>query len=73
MGVLAAGACFNLAGLGVALFLIRGQAKAGQMARARQEAVYPVSVKLYEDAWRRNVITLGELQCFRSSAACPDR
>lgn len=71
MVALAVGTCMNFAGMGVALFLIRGQAAQGQMARNVQVQRQPISTKVYVDAWRRGVITSRDLACFRDSSKCP--
>lgn len=71
MLVFTIGTCMNFAGLGVAIYLIRGQAHQGDLARKRQQAVYPVSMKLYEDAARRGVISRKDLECFRMAENCP--
>lgn len=47
------------------------QAMQGERARKRQQAVYPVSLKIYVDAERRGVISRRELECFRFSRSCP--
>lgn len=45
--------------------------KRGGDARSRQQSVYPVSVKLYEDAHERGVISGTELDCFKTGRHCP--
>jgi hypothetical protein len=71
MVALAVGTCMNFAGMGVALFLIRGQAAQGQIARDVQVQRQPIWEKVASDEWRRGVITGRELACFRDSAQCP--
>lgn len=47
-------------------------AEDGRMARERQQLVRPVSLKVYEDARRRGVITSDDLACFKGFAgSCP--
>jgi hypothetical protein len=65
------GSCLNFAGLGAALFLIRGQARNGEMARARQQAIFPVSIKVYEWAHGAGKITDADLACFKTGRGCP--
>jgi hypothetical protein len=71
MVALAVGTCMNFAGMGVALFLIRGQAAQGQMARDVQVQRQPIWDKVVSDAWQRDVITGRDLACFRDSSKCP--
>lgn len=75
MGLIAfvciAGTCLCLIGLGYLQIQLRGEAARGNAARDRQQLVYPVSVKLYEDAYQRRVITGRDLACFRDSSQCP--
>lgn len=67
----AVGTCFCFAGLAYLQVRVNGQAGEGSRARARQQAVMPVSLKVYEDAKRRGVISADDLACFRDSASCP--
>jgi hypothetical protein len=67
------GTCVCFAGIGYLQLQVRGQASEGQTARSRQERTFPTSLKVYEDAYRRGVITARELACFRDSRRCPYR
>lgn len=69
----AIGTCVCFAGLAWLQLQVKGQASSGQDARTRQELVFPVSLHVYEDAYRRDVITARELACFRDSRRCPPR
>jgi hypothetical protein len=67
----AIGIVVNFAGLSVVVLLLSQNARQGRMAREMQQAKYPVSLRLYEDAHRRGVISAAELECFRDWRACP--
>ena len=71
MGLMATGIVINFTLLVPLIGQVATQSSEGQDARQRQQAVYPVSVKLYEDAERRRVITVRELACFKDSSKCP--
>lgn len=71
LGVFALGIAVNFALLIPALHRQGVQAREGQHARTRQQVVFPVSLKVYEDAEHRGVITPADLACFKSSADCP--
>ena len=73
MGLMALGIVVNFTLLIPLISRVSTASSEGQEARARQQAVFPVSLKVYEDAFDRGVITLRELACFRSSAECPVR
>jgi hypothetical protein len=67
------GTCVCLAGFAWLNVRVSGQASEGQRARTRQQAVYPVSLKIYDDAHERGVISDGELECFKDSSKCDVR
>lgn len=67
----AIGTIFCLMAYGYLQFQVSDQAGEGAKARERQQAVFPVSVKLYEDAETRGVITAADLLCFKASSKCP--
>lgn len=71
MALMAAGIVVNFTLLVPLIGQVAMQSSEGQDARIRQQAVYPVSVKLYEDAERRGVIGPRELACFKDSSKCP--
>jgi hypothetical protein len=71
MGLMAVGIVFNFTLLVPLIGQVALQSSEGQAARDRQQAVYPVSLKLYVDAARRGVISASELDCFRVSSRCP--
>lgn len=68
LAVLSFGTCLNFVGIALALNGVSGQANAGQMARDRQCSIYPASLKVYQDAQHRNIITPAELAKFQSTA-----
>ena len=71
MGVMGVGVAVNFALLIPLIDKVTRQSTEGRDARVRQQAVYPVSVKLYTDAERRGVISARELACFKDSSKCP--
>jgi len=71
LGLMTAGIVVNFALLLPLINRFAMESAKGKDARDRQQAVYPVSVKLYEDAERRRVITVRELACFKDSSKCP--
>lgn len=67
----AVGTCLCFIGFAYLQVRVSGQSAQGQMARLRQQVVFPVSLKVYVDAERRGVITREDLACFRDSSKCP--
>lgn len=65
------GTCLCFIGLGYVQTQVRSQASEGQKARDRQEQVFPVSCKIYVDAFKRGVITEGELGVYETPKRCP--
>jgi hypothetical protein len=68
LAVLSMGTCLNFVGIAVALNGVTGQAQAGQAARDRSCLIYPTSLRIFEDAHHRHVITAQQLHLFRASA-----
>lgn len=66
----AVGTCVCFGGLAYLQVRVADQAAKGRMARDRQTAVYPVSLKVYLDAYERGKITRADLDCFRVATAC---
>lgn len=71
LGLMAVGIVVNFTLLVPLIGTVATESAKGKDARDRQQAVYPVSVKLYVDAERRGVITARELACFKDSSKCP--
>jgi hypothetical protein len=65
------GTCLSFAGLAYLQVQVAGKASKGDVARDRQTLVFPVSQKVYVDAYVRGVITAADLACFRDSSKCP--
>lgn len=55
----------------LALVKVADLAGQGAKARDRQMQVFPVSLKVYEDAYARGKITADDLTCFKSGRKCP--
>lgn len=70
LGLALVGVAVNFTLLLPALHRQAIQSHEGQLARARQRATYPVSLKVYEDAERRGVISARDLACFKSASNC---
>jgi hypothetical protein len=67
----ALGTCVCFAGLGYLQLQVKGQASKGEDARTRQQAVFPVSLKLYEAAYADGKISRADLECFKTGRRCP--
>lgn len=70
-GIAIIGTCLCFFAFGYLLVQNGKRASEGAEAKKRQQAVYPVSMKVYEDANVRGVITRAELACFKDSSKCP--